>query len=392
MKIDKIHVKNFKSLYDTEFEPGNVNVLIGANGSGKSTVLESIGILSAAMTDRVNDNSLQRRGVRLSPPAMNLSRFKTITRAKPYAEFGVDWTEDGVKCAYHTDMVPPTSGDTWKYLSEAAAEDGQKVMERDNRTIAPIGDDIGYFMLSSDLNDKTCRKMGEHLAGYGVYQPETRILRGNASDPIPVAPVGLSGGRLADAVQDILTQNDGKINFGDLDEEDILSLIGWADGFRIVAPKKTTLNVNVSSTRQVIECEDRYLKKNVRFTGYDASEGALYVLFILTLAMHPDAPSVFSIDNFDHALNPRLAQRLMQIFCGEILKREKTVFLTTHNPFVLDGLDLSDDRIRLFAVKRNDKGYTTLERIKISNKLLETGMPLSRLWMDGYIGGVPDLL
>ena len=205
------------------------------------------------------------------------------------------------------------------------------------------------------------------------------------------APVGLSGGRLAEAVQDILTEDDGEIKFGDLDEDDILSLIDWADGFRITAPKKTTLNAGVSSTRQVIEFEDRYLKKNAYFTGYDASEGALYVLFILTLAMHPDTPSVFSIDNFDHALNPRLVRRLTQIFCGEILKREKTVFLTTHNPLVLDGLDLSDDRIRLFTVNRNNKGYTALERVKISNKLLETGMPLSRLWIDGYIGGVPDL-
>lgn len=392
MKIDRIHVKYFKSMYDTEFEPGNVNVLIGANGSGKSTVLESIGILSAAMTDRVNDNSLQRKGVRLSPSAMYKSRFKTIARAKQYAEFDIDWTEDDVKCTYNADMTPPTSGDTWRYLSEVATEDGQKVMGRSNRTKAPITNDIGYFMLSNDLKDTICRKMGEHLADYGIYQPETPILRGNASDPVPTVPVGLSGGRLAEAVQDILTEENGEIKFGDLDEDDILSLIDWADGFRITAPKKTTLNAGVSSTRQVIEFEDRYLKKNAYFTGYDASEGALYVLFMLTLAMHPEAPSVFSIDNFDHALNPRLVQRLTQIFCGEILKREKTVFLTTHNPLVLDGLDLSDDRIRLFTVNRNSKGYTTLERVQISKKLIETEMPLSRLWIDGYIGGVPGLL
>lgn len=391
MKIDRIHVKYFKSMYDTEFEPGNVNVLIGANGSGKSTVLESIGILSAAMTDRVNDNSLQRKGVRLSPSAMYKSRFKTIARAKQYAEFDIDWTEDDVKCTYNADMTPPTSGDTWRYLSEVATEDGQKVMGRSNRTKAPITNDIGYFMLSNDLKDTICRKMGEHLADYGIYQPETPILRGNASDPVPTVPVGLSGGRLAEAVQDILTEENGEIKFGDLDEDDILSLIDWADGFRITAPKKTTLNAGVSSTRQVIEFEDRYLKKNAYFTGYDASEGALYVLFMLTLAMHPEAPSVFSIDNFDHALNPRLVQRLTQIFCGEILKREKTVFLTTHNPLVLDGLDLSDDRIRLFTVNRNSKGYTTLERVQISKKLIETEMPLSRLWIDGYIGGVPAI-
>ena len=42
MRITNITIHNFKSLYDISFEPGNVNVLIGANGSGKSSVLDTI--------------------------------------------------------------------------------------------------------------------------------------------------------------------------------------------------------------------------------------------------------------------------------------------------------------------------------------------------------------
>lgn len=63
MNLKKITFGNFKSLYNAEFEPGRVNVFIGANGAGKSTILEAIGLLSAAMTDRVNDLSLQRKGM-----------------------------------------------------------------------------------------------------------------------------------------------------------------------------------------------------------------------------------------------------------------------------------------------------------------------------------------
>ena len=63
MRINEISIRNFKSLYDVSFEPGKLNVFIGANGSGKSSVLEALGILSAAMTDRVNTTSLQRKGV-----------------------------------------------------------------------------------------------------------------------------------------------------------------------------------------------------------------------------------------------------------------------------------------------------------------------------------------
>ena len=51
MNLKKISFGNFKSLYHTSFEPGKVNVFIGANGSGKSTILEAIGLLSAAMTE-----------------------------------------------------------------------------------------------------------------------------------------------------------------------------------------------------------------------------------------------------------------------------------------------------------------------------------------------------
>lgn len=57
------------------------------------------------------------------------------------------------------------------------------------------------------------------------------------------------------------------------------------------------------------------MKNTVNFTGYDASEGALYVLFMLCLAIHSQVPPVFAVDSFDHALNPRLAKKIMQVFC-----------------------------------------------------------------------------
>ena len=46
--------------------------------------------------------------------------------------------------------------------------------------------------------------------------------------------------------------------------------------------------------------------------------------------------------------------------CRQIIENQKHVFLTTHNPLVLDGLDLSNDLIRLFAVERSRNGYTQI--------------------------------
>lgn len=391
MTIREINIKNFKSLYNVSFQPGRVNVFIGANGSGKSTILEAIGILSGAMTDRVNNSVLQRKGIRLSASNLYKSKFKTMKREGLTVDLGIQW-EDGGEYDYSVHMTTPTDDDTWKYHSESVNQDGNLLWGRSNRSAVQLNNSIGYFMVVETLNGHGCRKMGKYIEKYGIYQPDTPTLRGTVMDNTQVVPIGLNGGRMADALQEILKSVDGDMRFGTLYMEDVLDLIDWASDFDIAVPKRANLNPGVPSTRQVIEFKDRFLKANAAFTGYDASEGALYVLFMLCMAMHPESPSMFAVDSFDHALNPRLAKRLTEVFSQLILESQKTVFMTTHNPLVLDGLDLCNSDIRLFAVSRNRNGYAVIDRIQVSKELLESGQPLSRLWINGRLGGVPELI
>ena len=392
MNIKEIKIKNFKSLYDVSFCPGNINVFIGANGSGKSSVLEAIGVLSAAMTDRVNNNSLQRKGVRLSTSSLYKSQFRSIERSMPTVDFAMSWERNKNEYEYSVHLTTPGNDDTWKYHSESVSKNGENVFGRSNRSSVQLNNKVGYYALSEKLNGEEYTDMGNYISGYGIYQPDTLTLRGNVADPTQVTPIGLNGGRLADAMEDLFSAVDDEIMFGAMSMDDVLELIEWASDIHIARPKKSNLNPGVPSTRQVIEFQDRFLKDKAVFTGYDASEGALYVLFMLTLAMHPDVPGMFAIDSFDHALNPRLAKRITEVFSQLIIESDKTVFMTTHNPLVLDGLNLADDRIRLFAINKNKYGHAELNRIQISQELLETGQSLSRLWINGLLGGVPELL
>ncbi len=74
---------------------------------------------------------------------------------------------------------------------------------------------------------------------------------------------------------------------------------------------------------------------------------------------------------------------------------EKQIIFTAHNPAVLDGLDLTRDDIRLFAVDRNSEGHSVINPIKITGELqkltLQKDWPLSRLWVMGNLGGVPNV-
>jgi len=44
--IKKVHIKNFKSIKDLEFEPSKINIFIGEPNTGKSNILEAIGLFS----------------------------------------------------------------------------------------------------------------------------------------------------------------------------------------------------------------------------------------------------------------------------------------------------------------------------------------------------------
>ena len=394
MNLKKICFGNFKCLYKASFEPGKVNVFIGANGAGKSTILEGIGLLSAAMTDRVDATSLQRRGIRLSVPSLYKSNFRNIGRKKATIDLSLEWDDGDTSDAYQYDvhLTPPTDTEYWKYHSEAFFRNGEKLWGRSNASTHQKNNYIGFFLIDDEVNLNASRKIAENFSAYGIFQPNTITLRGTESDKSQTAPIGLNGGRLAEAIKALIHSENDDVFFGNLCMDDILDMIDWADDITITSPKKSNINANVPTTRDVIEFTDRYMKETDRFTGYDASEGALYILFMLALAMHPQAPSIFALDSFDHALNPRLAKKVMEVFCDQILEQGKHVFLTTHNPLVLDGLDLCNDDIRLFAVDRDKNGHAQIKRIQVSQELINEGQSLSRLWISGRLGGVPVLI
>ena len=108
--------------------------------------------------------------------------------------------------------------------------------------------------------------------------------------------------------------------------------------------------------------------------------------------MSKDTPSIFAVDNIDASLNPRLCTRLIKDIAILTEKFDKQVFLTTHNPAILDGIDLNDENQKLFVVSRNRKGHTIVKTIDASNKPKSStaeDLKLSEAMLRGYLGGLP---
>jgi hypothetical protein len=222
------------------------------------------------------------------------------------------------------------------------------------------------------------------------------MLRGVEPDPQTREPVGLSGGGLANALHELqaLAILDERIEIA---LDDVLACLDWVEQMDTSTGANELLSPSVPRSKRIIRFTDRFMvKERNQLTAFDASEGSLYVLFAAALTLLPSAPAFLAIDNVDQSLNPRLVRELSRLLCEWVTQKEQQqVIFTAHNPAVIDGLDLEDDRIRLFAVDRDNIGHTSARRVHLTSELAEMAKqndwPLSRLWMMGHIGGVPNV-
>ena len=400
--IKTISIKSFKSIENLDLELGRLNVFVGANGSGKSNILEGIGVLSAAADGKVNDQTLLQRGVRPGVPNLYKSAFPvTVGRAPSHIWFSGKADDVRYDVSLNNPLDAPSPA--WLYKHELWEDAARKLASRGPNMSNPGNKETGLAALKAVelLKDDPALQLLRRLQSYVIYTPTTPVLRGVAPETQPRHPLGLSGGGLPDAVEELLNRvKNKKPPFKHIEDilDGVTPLIGWAKNFSVGHATELFLSAAAQTTAKVVAFEDRFMAQGRNLlSGYDASEGALYILFLAVLAAHPQAPSIMAIDNADHGLNPGLAKRLMTAFAQWILADSKSArqfLITSHNPAVLDGLPLQDDRVRLFTVDRDNLGKTYVRRVVVNEQMLklsEQGWTLSRMWMNKLIGGMPDV-
>lgn len=396
--IKKINIDGFKSILNETIEFGQLNVFIGTNGAGKSNLLESIAMVSASIEGGIDYDRLARRGARLSAPEIFRSSFKNKKRK---ALFRVEVETDEFS---YSMGISPKEGFSYHSESLVRRSDKRCVAGRSNKGAKidgiPLPSRIDkessiislYNTVHADFDDMT------GIKNYAIYSPSTPILRGVSNDGSNKAPLGLYGGRLAEALKEIIYNKEKRTRH--LDELLIFfKLIDWMQSISTTSEIDSKLaSEHISLGRNVLKYKDKYMKTNFNdIYAYDVSEGALYVLFTLLLLIHEDSPDIVAIDNIDSALNPGLIRTLMSQVSGIIKKKKnKQIFMTTHNPITLDGIDLFNDDHRLFVVERDKEGLTRVKRISpppgMTKEQWESeyyGMKLSEIWLSGAIGGIP---
>ena len=133
-----------------------------------------------------------------------------------------------------------------------------------------------------------------------------------------------------------------------------LHIIEWFDDFEALSDN--------ALGRKSLVVKDRYMP-GVHLNQNNVNEGFLFLLFYVSLFLSNETPTFFAIDNIEASFHPRLCEALIKALVELSKKHNKQVILTTHNPFVLDGLDLNDKEQALFVVRRNADGETIADHI-----------------------------
>lgn len=403
--IKSIKAENYKSIKSLELELGRVNVFIGENGAGKSNILEVFALAGAAVANKLDNEFLVSRGIRVTEPELMRPAFAGVDSLESMLIFLANECDISFFIRLDSDNSPysrwnmaiskgliPNFDDLLLGYSLGYFSGFKKVLKEANlvekkfiieKIISGLDEkEKNGIMSSMDIHLKKnidIMSLFYEIDDFIVYSPEYSALRDFHREG-QIEPLGTKGEGLLKLLS-VLSREEYGETLQEIKES--LKALCWFEDFKLIegdtfAPRR-------------IAIKDRYIEDTGRyFDQMSANEGFLFLLFYFALFSTSLTPSIFAIDNIDASLNPALCEKLLRELVKLAKKHDKQVLLTTHNPAVLDGLNLDDDEQRLFVVSRNYEGETIVTR-RTKRKTTENERPvrLSEMFLRGSLGGLP---
>lgn len=386
--LKSITIENYKSIEKLSLELGRLTVIIGENGCGKSNIIEAIAFASAAATRKLDAEFLASRGVRVTNNAAFMrSGFSLSRTTEPITICMEGEGGAGYNCELQNDNTPygkwrigsagmPATARTHELLTHLADSQTAAASEPDNGTSWILRKDKEVMDPFEFAFSENARVLG--LDNYLIYSPENTTLRLFEREG-QIQPLGINGEGLFKLLG--VMQESEPAAFEALKMH--LRLMGWFKDLRVP--------FDLFGPQRRLEILDKYVDESLSyFDQKSANEGFLLLTFYFSLFLSHLTPSFFAIDNIDASLNPRLCQKLVKELAVLARQQDKQAILTTHNPAVLDGLNLNDEEQQLWVVSRDRGGRTVANRVR-KPALIEgqTPVKLSEAFLRGYIGGLP---
>ncbi len=329
--IESIEFTNFKALSHTTLPLSPFTLLLGPNGSGKTSILQAIQIFAQGGLAHSSLLSITTKD-RMAPVeikiCMRLNNQRILADSK--------WNP---------------GGQTINFLNYS-----------DGRTLIGAEGNIPRQWLA--------RMRTYSLDATAIAQPSQ----------VSSQPLGWNGAGLAAVLDDL------KDNHLDRWEMLLEEMRRWLPEYDYVMFDKPQPGSKALALRTK--------KGGHRIPATALSQGTLIGLALLTLAYLPDPPSLVGLEEIDRGLHPRLLRHLQDALyrlsypesCGET-RPPIQVIATTHSPYLLDLYRDHPEEIVLAQKEGLEVQMKRLTDIEHYEEILGDS-PLSEVWYSGVLGGV----
>jgi len=401
-------IQDFKNLETVPADQGRlipfgpVNVLIGPNGCGKSSFLQSIDFLRAFFMSSV-EVYLKERGWEYSD-LPNLRQISKTIRWELTAQLGPDDSgASGGDYHYIVTLQPrrhlgigheeleytPPNGRKTRLLYRQ----GRRLLIRDRES--ETDEDYQALRLPASVMSQVegsrdrrkyrelvhFREWVERFRSYLIWDPKT--LRN--PDRGKHTELGPSGEHLAALV-------------GRLKDEKPDVFHRMVSRLRRLFPTLTDLSVSGRGWGwREIRLHEGQNQDAVTFNGRQMSDGVLRLLAITSLLHLDRIPSQVSFEEPENGVHPQLVREVIQIL-REITQRkppnECQVFFSTHSPYVLDEFLDHPEQVYCFDRPRPLAGATVArlsdkKEVAVARKAFEHS--LGEAWTSGLIGATAGM-
>jgi predicted ATPase len=330
--IASVHFKNFKALREASIQLGAFNLLIGPNGSGKTSLIQA----------------LLRLRTLAALPSAHTHELAHPRVGGPEIEFTFMPPFDSVRvraaCA-HDELVCDTL-----VVDHPSGSAGERAWEK--------------------LRERLLSIRGFLFDHYAMAVPAKRDERRELSS---------NAGNLAAVLADWRERHPGA--FSALEAE-----------FCRLVPEFSGLEFQEVGER--VELLARL--NGERVSADNLSQGTLYLLAVMTLAFSPEPPGLVCLEEADRGVHPRLLREVRDTLYRLSYPAETggsrapvQVITTTHSPYLLDLFRDHPEEVILAQKHGRLASFACLsDRTDLRELIGEAS--LGDLWYSGILGGTPE--
>jgi predicted ATPase len=333
MKIKQLDIKGFRSLKDVSWQPGDLNVVIGQNGSGKSNLLRVLEMISASAQGKLSKHIQTSGGMDAivwdgSVPSISIN----LELWDPNIIYGFEMIRLGTTSSYsisnETLIATQVEGSQEPLIinySERKKE--QSLQEKLIESLGHIPQEeilLGIDVLPDKLHPPPIR-IRRRLVNMTVFH-DVNVSHDSKLRQAVIAryekKVEPDGQNLVAVLHTLYT---GDREFKHNIDSAMCAAFG-SDFEELVFPPAADQRVQLRVRWRTLRREQ---------SAADLSDGTLRFLLLLSILAGPDPPMLIAIDEPETGLHPAMFPIIAE-FAVEASARAQIVF-TTHSPQFLDA-------------------------------------------------------